>query len=103
MIFEMRTYELKVGVMQQYLKQFGDVGLPIVSRYCRLVGYWIVESGRLNRVIHVWAFDSLEHRRSAREQWWQDREWIEAHRWDQRSMRRLSSPPHRTGRPIRGP
>jgi len=77
MIFEMRTYELKVGVMQQYLKQFGDVGLPIVSRYCRLVGYWIVESGRLNRVIHVWAFDSLEHRRTARERWWQDREWIE--------------------------
>ena len=77
MIFEMRTYELKVGVTQQYLKQFGDVGLPIVSRYCGLVGYWIAESGRLNRVIHVWAFDSLEHRRIAREQWWQDREWIE--------------------------
>jgi hypothetical protein len=77
MIFEMRTYELKVGATQQYLKQFGEIGLPIVGRYCRLVGYWVAEGGRLNRVMHIWAFDSLEHRRIARERWWQDSEWIE--------------------------
>src|SRR5215470_770203 len=77
MIFEMRTYELKVGAAPQYLQQFGEIGLPIVSRCCQLVGYWVAESGRLNRVIHVWKFDSLEHRRLAREKWWQDSEWNE--------------------------
>ena len=45
MIYEMRTYQLKVGTVQKYLKQFEEKGLPIVSKYCTLVGYWTVESG----------------------------------------------------------
>jgi hypothetical protein len=79
MIYEMRTYQLKVGVLPRYLEQFGRVGLPIVQRYCKLVGYWSTESGRLNRVIHIWAFDSVEQRREARERWWQDPEWMEGY------------------------
>jgi hypothetical protein len=79
MIYEMRTYQLKVGVLQRYMEQFARVGLPIVSRYCTLVGYWSTESGRLNRVIHIWAFDSVEQRREARERWWADPEWLEGY------------------------
>ena len=37
MIYEMRTYRLKVGVLQKYLKQFEEKGLPFVSKYCNLV------------------------------------------------------------------
>ena len=77
MLYEMRTYELKVGSTARYLRQFGEIGLPIVSRYCKHVGYWVIESGRLNRVLHVWEFESFEHRQRAREQWWQDSEWNE--------------------------
>ncbi len=77
MIYEMRTYQLKVGVLQRYLEQFGTIGLPIVERYCKLIGYWSVESGQLNRVIHIWEFASLEQRRQAREQWWSDPEWLD--------------------------
>lgn len=77
MIYEMRTYELRVGATRDYVRQFGEVGLPIVSRYCKLVGYWVTEGGRLNRVVHVWEFDSLEHRAQARERWWSDPEWVE--------------------------
>lgn len=77
MIFEMRTYQLKVGVLQRYLEQFGRVGLPIVQRYCTLIGYWTVDSGHLNRVVHVWAFDSAQHRADARARWWKDPEWLE--------------------------
>ncbi len=76
MIFEMRTYQLKVGVLAQYVEQFGRVGLPIVERYCQLVGYWSTESGPLNRVVHIWAFDSVEARRKARARWWSDPEWL---------------------------
>lgn len=75
MIFEMRTYHLKPGVLADYVGHFGEVGLPIVSRYCTLVAYWIVESGPLNRVIHVWSFDDLEARRRARERWMADPDW----------------------------
>jgi hypothetical protein len=35
----------------------------------------MVESGRLNQVIHVWAFADHEQRRIAREQWMQDQDW----------------------------
>ena len=76
MIYEMRTYQIKVGETQRYVKQFEQKGLPIVTRYCCLVGYWIVESGLLNRVVSIWQFDDLEHRRRARELWWQDEEWL---------------------------
>lgn len=34
MIFEMRTYQIKVGMLAQYMEQFGRVGLPIVEKYC---------------------------------------------------------------------
>lgn len=79
MIYEMRTYQLKVGGLQKYMEQFGRMGLPIVERYCKLVGYWSVESGRLNKVIHIWAFDSLEHRDECRRRWWADPEWVDGY------------------------
>jgi NIPSNAP len=79
MIYEMRTYQLKVGVITKYMEQFERVGLPVVSKYCRLVGYWAIESGRLNRVVHIWEFDSVEHRREARDAWWADTEWTEGY------------------------
>ena len=79
MLYEMRTYELKVGATAKYVRQFGEIAMPIISRYCKLVGYWVIESGRLNRVVHVWEFESFEHRRRAREQWWQDPEWNETY------------------------
>ena len=79
MIYEMRTYQLKVGTTQKYLKQFEEKGLPVVSKYCALVGYWAVESGVLNRVVHIWSFKDLEDRRKAREKWWQDKDWTEGY------------------------
>lgn len=79
MIYEMRTYTVRVGELARYVKQFQEKGLPIVSRYCKLVGYWTVETGELNRVVHIWEFEDLEQRRRAREQWWADREWIEGY------------------------
>jgi hypothetical protein len=79
MIYEMRTYRLKVGVLQKYLKQFEEKGLPIVSKYCNLVGYWVVETGTLNRVVHIWSFKDHEDRRQSRERWWNDKEWTEGY------------------------
>lgn len=46
---------------------------------CTLVGYWAIESGLLNRVVHVWSFDSVEQRRDARERWWADPAWTEGY------------------------
>lgn len=75
MIFEMRIYELAPGTTARYLRHFEDVGLPIVARYCKLVGYWVAESGQLNRVFHLWSFPDLEARGQARAAWLADPEW----------------------------
>ncbi len=79
MIYELRTYQLKAGMAPKYVKLFEEKGLPIVSRYCTLVGYWIAESGLLSRVVHLWSFKDLEDRRQSRERWWQDKEWTETY------------------------
>lgn len=79
MIYEMRTYQLKVGVLARYLEQFERVGLPVLNRYCTLLGYWTIDTGRLNRVVHIWQYDSHEQRQQARARVWADPEWIEGY------------------------
>jgi hypothetical protein len=75
MIFELRSYELAPGKTARYIRHFEEVGLPIVSRHCTLVGYWLAETGRLNKVLHLWSFADLEARRRAREAWMADADW----------------------------
>ena len=77
MLYEMRVYQIKVGALPRYLDLFENKGLPIIKRYCTLVGFWTVESGALNRVVHVWSFPDHAARGEARARWWQDRDWIE--------------------------
>jgi len=74
-IFELRTYQLKVGVAHQYVSQFEAKGLPVISQYCDLIGYWIVETGSLNKVVHLWSYESFEHRRDARARLSRDPAW----------------------------
>jgi hypothetical protein len=76
-IYELRTYQLKVGAVQKYLQQFEHKGLPIISKYGTLVGYWTVDTGVLHRVIHIWTYNDLEHRQRARWQCMQDKDWTE--------------------------
>ncbi|WP_265182883.1 MULTISPECIES: NIPSNAP family protein [Pseudomonas] len=37
MFYEMRTYTLHIGKMKQYLEHFEKEGLPVISRYAKLV------------------------------------------------------------------
>ena len=75
MYFEMRTYTVHMGKQKEYLKHFEDVGLPIISRYAKLVGYWYTDIGELNQLIHIWAYESLDDRAAKRAALYQDQEW----------------------------
>ena len=79
MIYEMRTYRIRVGEMAKYLEQFEQKGLPVVTRYCTLVGYWVTEVGALNEVVHIWSFPDLAARQDARARWWADPDWLEGY------------------------
>ena len=75
MIYEMRTYQVQAGKAGEFLKMYQADGLPLISRYAKLVGCWTKESGVLNSVVFLWAYDDLGHRTAQRAKMAQDAEW----------------------------
>jgi len=77
MIVEMRTYTLAVGATGRYFKLYGEKGLSVQKRILgHLVGYYSVEVGPLNQVVHLWAYDSLDDRARRRAELWTDKDWL---------------------------
>lgn len=77
MIYEMRTYTVKVGKLPEYLKHFEETGIPIISKYSKLIGYWYTEIGELNQIIHIWEYPDLNSRAERRKALYNDPQWIE--------------------------
>ena len=75
MIFEMRTYEVQPGKVLEFLAVYEENGLVIITKYARLVGCWQKESGTLNSIVFIWAYDDFAHRTSQREKLGRDQEW----------------------------
>ena len=65
MIVEMRTYTLKPGTVPQFEERFG-AALPIRQKFSPLGGFFHTEVGELNKVIHIWPYDSIEARNKTR-------------------------------------
>ena len=61
MIIEMRTYTVQPGSVATVEERFGQA-LPARAKLSPLAAFWHTEVGPLNRVIHVWAYDSFEER-----------------------------------------
>ncbi|MSQ09457.1 MAG: hypothetical protein EXR52_00400 [Dehalococcoidia bacterium] len=66
MIYELRSYDLKVGTTATYMKRFGE-GLPTREKYSKLAGFWSTDVGPLNQVIHLWVYEDMKHRDDVRE------------------------------------
>lgn len=75
MILEMRTYQVKPGTAAEFLKIYEANGLAIITRYARLIGCWTKESGTLNSVVFLWAYDDMAQRTAQRTQLAQDPQW----------------------------
>jgi hypothetical protein len=67
MIVEFRTYRLKPGTVATAEERFGQA-LPARAKVSPLAAFWHTEVGPLNRIIHVWPYDSFEQRTSVRSQ-----------------------------------
>lgn len=62
MIYDMRTYDLVPGKLQQYMDAVREVGKPVRESYgIKLAGWYYADVGRLNRVVHIWAYRDWEH------------------------------------------
>jgi hypothetical protein len=61
----MRTYTLKVGAVAEYERIFGEA-YSVREKYSKLGGFWHTEIGTLNQVIHIWPYESMQHRADTR-------------------------------------
>lgn len=69
MLVEQRTYELKPGSMNEFLRAYEAEGLAIQRQALgNLIGYFVAEVGELNRVVQLWGYDSFEDRLRRRTQ-----------------------------------
>ena len=72
MIYEHRTYQVQAGKAGEFLKIYETEGLGIITRYARLIGCWTKESGVLNSVVFIWAYEDFAHRTAQRQKLAQD-------------------------------
>jgi NIPSNAP len=67
MLHELRTYTLVPGGVREYLRLYNEAGRAVQAEVLgRLVSLMQPESGDLNQLIYLWAFDNFEDRRQRR-------------------------------------
>jgi hypothetical protein len=78
MIVEERTYTLKPGTVHVYYADYNPRGLAIQTRILgNLIGYFHTEIGELNKVVHLWGYDSLAEREKRRIALFEDQDWLD--------------------------
>ncbi|MEI8153062.1 MAG: NIPSNAP family protein [Hyphomicrobiales bacterium] len=77
MIVEMRTYTMNVGKTAIWLENFAKHGLPIQDKHLgKLIAVFTSETGTLNQVVHMRAYESFADRETRRAAMMQDPEWM---------------------------
>ena len=68
MIVDHRTYAVKPGRLNDYLKIYEAEGYPLQLKYLghNLGWYVSMDIGPLNQVVHMWGYDSLADREARR-------------------------------------
>lgn len=64
-VYELRVYRCHPGTVPAYFQVMREA-LPLRERHSPPVGYWSVEVGPLNTVVHLWAYRDLAHRAEVR-------------------------------------
>lgn len=78
MYFELRTYRLKVGMVRPYLSLYRECGYDVQREYLgEPVGFFHTELGELNKILHVWRYESLDERAEKRARLFSDPRWTE--------------------------
>ncbi len=76
MIVDLRIYTLKPGKLADYVKLYRDHAWPIQQKYLgRCLGWYTTAEGDLNRVVHMWAYDSQADRETRRNAMAADPDW----------------------------
>ena len=64
-LYELRTYSVVVGKMQEVLSLYETEGWPALQPHKdKLVAYFTGDVGGMNQLIHIWKFDDDADRRA---------------------------------------
>lgn len=78
MIFDHRIYTIRPGKIGQHVDTYGKYGYgPQTATLGKPVLYATAESGELNTIVHIWAYDSAADREEKRVRLAKDPGWIE--------------------------
>jgi hypothetical protein len=67
MIVDLRTYTVRPGTLGAYLKAYGNNGWPVQNKYLpKCLGYYVVDIGVQNRVVHLWEYEDIAERARCR-------------------------------------
>ncbi|XP_075682110.1 protein NipSnap homolog 3A isoform X2 [Rhinoderma darwinii] len=75
-LYEFRTYSIKPSMMNKFM-QLTKENFHLRTAHSEMVGYWTYELGGLNKVFHIWKYDSFAHRSAVRSKLAQDKLWQE--------------------------
>lgn len=76
MIIEQRTYTVHPGKVPEYLALYEKEGLSVQTRHLpKMLGYFYTEIGDLNQIIHMWGYETLDHRTECRAKLVADPDW----------------------------
>lgn len=68
MIYEERIYTIVPGRVDEYIKNYEALGLPVQLEVLgNLIGFWRTDIGTLNKVVHIWDYEGLDDRAARRE------------------------------------
>jgi NIPSNAP protein len=65
MIYEIRVYTLKPGMVAEYERRFAEA-VDTRTKYSPMYGMWHTEIGPLNQIVHIWPYDNLQQRADCR-------------------------------------
>ena len=76
MIIDERTYQVAGGKMNELLALYEKDGYAVQSKHLgKPFGYFIVEVGPFNHIVHMWAYESMAEREQKRAQMQADPAW----------------------------
>jgi hypothetical protein len=74
MLYEIRTYTLRVGTLAEVEKLYGEA-YESRKQYSPLAGFFHTEVGPLNQIIHIWPYTDLAERARIRAEAAKDPNW----------------------------
>ena len=78
MIVDARTYTVNPGKTPAYLEHVEKNAVPLQAKYgFRQRGYYTVETGAINSVVHYWKWENAQVRQDCRASLYADPEWTE--------------------------